>query len=249
MATNWFDDAEVDRHDDHDDVATSSSLHEDTQGFPAVSDEDVESESAKPQPSSRKPRQRRSFEVRNHKSLLLVLAMLLVVVISVVGIIRSLGASGVGVSREVVSVSVTSLAAPVSSVQPTSTTPASSTSTSAVPVEKCPDQPEVSQESVEGVVVAFQAAYFAGDSSAIGETIAPGSYLAGVDWLTVVGDLVGADFCVKIASVSGDVVEADTTVKTVSGEELLFRQKITVIKTEGGYRIWEIEDRPLPDRT
>ena len=70
-----------------------------------------------------------------------------------------------------------------------------------------------------------------------------------MDWLTSAGELVGSDYCVKISDVTGEIVDAETTVRTPKGEELLFLQTITTRKIDNEYKIWKIEDRPVPEQT
>jgi hypothetical protein len=54
---------------------------------------------------------------------------------------------------------------------------------------------------------------------------------------------------VKISDVTGEIVDAETTVRTPKGEELLFLQTITTRKIDDEYKIWKIEDRPVPEQT
>lgn len=135
----------------------------------------------------------------------------------------------------------------VSTTSPTTTS--QSASTSPAPPQRCPDQPKAAPTTPQGAVVAFQKAYFAGNTEELIKVIDPASYLATVDWPTLTGDVVGSDFCVKISTVENNVVEANTTVRTPKGEELLFIQSIRTIKEGKTYKISSIEDKPAPTET
>lgn len=135
----------------------------------------------------------------------------------------------------------------VSTTSPTTTS--QSASTSPAPPQRCPDQPKAAPTTPQGAVVAFQKAYFAGNTAELIKVIDPASYLATVDWPTLTGDVVGSDFCVKISTVENNVVEATTTVRTPKGEELLFIQSIRTIKEGKTYKISSIEDKPAPTET
>lgn len=135
----------------------------------------------------------------------------------------------------------------VSTTSPTTTS--QSASTSPAPPQRCPDQPKAAPTTPQGAVVAFQKAYFAGNTEELIKVIDPASYLATVDWPTLTGDVVGSDFCVKISTVENNVVEATTTVRTPKGEELLFIQSIRTIKEGKTYKISSIEDKPAPTET
>ena len=136
----------------------------------------------------------------------------------------------------------------VSTTSPPTTT-SQSASTSSAPPQRCPDQPKATPTTPQGAVVAFQKAYFAGNTEDLIKVIDPASYLATVDWPTLTGDVVGSDFCVKISTVENNVVEATTTVRTPKGEELLFIQSIRTIKEGKTYKISSIEDKPAPTET
>ena len=135
----------------------------------------------------------------------------------------------------------------VSTTSPPTTS--QSASTSPAPPQRCPDQPKAAPTTPQGAVVAFQKAYFAGNTAELIKVIDPASYLATVDWPTLTGDVVGSDFCVKISTVENNVVEATTTVRTPKGEELLFIQSIRTIKEGKTYKISSIEDKPAPTET
>lgn len=135
----------------------------------------------------------------------------------------------------------------VSTTSPPTTS--QSASTSPAPPQRCPDQPKAAPTTPQGAVVAFQKAYFAGNTAELIKVIDPASYLATVDWPTLTGDVVGSDFCVKISTVENNVVEANTTVRTPKGEELLFIQSIRTIKEGKTYKISSIEDKPAPTET
>ena len=135
----------------------------------------------------------------------------------------------------------------VSTTSPPTTS--QSASTSPAPPQRCPDQPKATPTTPQGAVVAFQKAYFAGNTAELIKVIDPASYLATVDWPTLTGDVVGSDFCVKISTVENNVVEATTTVRTPKGEELLFIQSIRTIKEGKTYKISSIEDKPAPTET
>ena len=132
-------------------------------------------------------------------------------------------------------------AAPVSAV---SSAPEPVASSSVKPVDRCVDQPAASLKSPRGVVVAYQKAYFDANNEAVLKTLDPESYLAQVDWATVAAEMKGAEFCVKIVGVSDDggVVDAATTVKQKSGDELVFLQKVHTKKIDSEYKITAIDD-------
>ncbi|GAB2499015.1 hypothetical protein CATRI_13500 (plasmid) [Corynebacterium atrinae] len=217
---SWFDEFEK---------TAGESPAAETSVLPAISEEESD-------PDSSKRRTSRPWAVA--ASLVAVLA---VAAGAVVGISNVLGA-------ETNDEDVT--AQPASTVTSTSARPTPTSSTSAAPVSpKCPDQPSPRPTTPEGAVVAFQQAYFAGDSEAVKEVLDPGSYLANVDWVTAAGDLIGSDICVAIAGHDDGEVDADTTVRTAEGEELLLMQKITTVQASGGWRVSVIEDRPVPQAT
>lgn len=132
-------------------------------------------------------------------------------------------------------------AAPVPAV---SSAPEPVASSSVKPVDRCVDQPAASLKSPRGVVVAYQKAYFDANNEAVLKTLDPESYLAQVDWATVAAEMKGAEFCVKIVGVSDDggVVDAATTVKQKSGDELVFLQKVHTKKIDSEYKITAIDD-------
>ena len=132
-------------------------------------------------------------------------------------------------------------AAPVPAV---SSAPEPVASLSVKPVDRCVDQPAASLKSPRGVVVAYQKAYFDANNEAVLKTLDPESYLAQVDWATVAAEMKGAEFCVKIVGVSDDggVVDAATTVKQKSGDELVFLQKVHTKKIDSEYKITAIDD-------
>lgn len=138
-------------------------------------------------------------------------------------------------------------AQPTSSIapKPTSTT----TTTTSTVVERCPGQPKASTKTPQGAFIAFQQAYFAGDTKALSKTVESSSYLANVDWPTLAKDVIGSEFCVKITDVTDGVIDASTTVRTPKGEELLFIQLVHTIKEGNNYKISSIEDKPVSDDT
>ena len=138
-------------------------------------------------------------------------------------------------------------AQPTSSIapKPTSTT----TTTTSTVVERCPGQPKASTKTPQGAFIAFQQAYFAGDTKALSKTVESSSYLANVDWPTLAKDVIGSEFCVKITDVTDGVIDASTTVRTPKGEELLFIQLVHTIKEGNNYKISSIEDKPVSDNT
>lgn len=119
--------------------------------------------------------------------------------------------------------------------------------TTTVAAKRCPDQPEASVKTADGVFVKFQEAYFAGDAPALLSTVDETSYLADVDWVTAAGEVLGSDFCVKVISAKNNVVDATTTVRTAKGEEFVFVQLIRVVRVGDGYRITSIEDKNSPN--
>ena len=132
-------------------------------------------------------------------------------------------------------------AAPVPAV---SSAPEPVASSSVKPVDRCVDQPAASLKSPRGVVVAYQKAYFDANNEAVLKTLDPESNMAQVDLATVAAEMKGAEFCVKIVGVSDDggVVDAATTVKQKSGDELVFLQKVHTKKIDSEYKITAIDD-------
>ena len=61
------------------------------------------------------------------------------------------------------------------------TTKSQSASTSSAPPQRCPDQPKATPTTPQGAVVAFQKAYFAGNTEDLIKVIDPTSYLATAD--------------------------------------------------------------------
>ena len=129
-------------------------------------------------------------------------------------------------------------AQPTSSIapKPTSTT----TTTTSTVVERCPGQPKASTKTPQGAFIAFQQAYFAGDTKALSKTVESSSYLANVDWPTLAKEII---------DVTDGVIDASTTVRTPKGEELLFIQLVHTIKEGNNYKISSIEDKPVSDDT
>lgn len=123
----------------------------------------------------------------------------------------------------------------------------SAPATTTAPAKRCPEQPEATAKSADGVFVKFQEAYFAGDTKTLLSTVDETSYLADVDWVTAAGEVLGSDFCVKVISAKNNVVDATTTVRTTEGEEFAFVQLVRVVRVGDGYRITSIEDKNSPN--
>lgn len=242
MTTNWF---------DH----YASSATPDDLDMPPAADEETPVEDAspsEPEPEGTTPRRMRWHAHSGGSPLPLWMIKTLVVV--------ALAVVSVGIYTAMQHDSPTNAVATppptppspsavaVSTTSPPTTT-SQSASTSLVPPQRCPDQPKATPTTPQGAVVAFQKAYFAGNTEDLIKVIDPTSYLATVDWPTLTGDVVGSDFCVKISTVENNVVEANTTVRTPKGEELLFIQSIRTIKEGKTYKISSIEDKPAPTET
>ena len=132
-------------------------------------------------------------------------------------------------------------AAPVPAV---SSAPEPVASSSVKPVDRCVDQPAASLKSPRGVVVAYQKAYFDANNEAVLKTLDPESYSAQGAGATLAAERTGAEFCDTLVGVSDDggVVDAATTVKQKSGDELVFLQKVHTKKIDGEYKITAIDD-------
>ena len=242
MTTNWF---------DH----YASSATPDDLDMPPAADEETPVEDAspsEPEPEGTTPRRMRWHTHSGGSPLPLWMIKTLVVV--------ALAVVSVGIYTAIQHDSPTNAVATppptppspsavaVSTTSPPTTT-SQSASTSSAPPQRCPDQPKATPTTPQGAVVAFQKAYFAGNTEDLIKVIDPTSYLATVDWPTLTGVVVGSDFCVKISTVENNVVEANTTVRTPKGEELLFIQSIRTIKEGKTYKISSIEDKPAPTET
>ncbi|MBZ8176223.1 hypothetical protein GSS88_00160 [Corynebacterium sp. 3HC-13] len=132
----------------------------------------------------------------------------------------------------------TTTSAPV--LTDTSSASSSLTSTSALP-QRCQGQKPDNDKDLEGVVVAFNKAYFSGDISQLNRLSADGSYLKDVDWPTVLEDQIGASWCVKTKVVNGLTVSASVTAKLTNGEEKIYPQVYHLEKHDGRFQIREID--------
>lgn len=121
--------------------------------------------------------------------------------------------------------------------------PSPSVTTTSVAQERCPKQVPARDTTMEGVVVAFQQAYFAADYDKLIGFTTDDSYLRDVDWTTAVGELKGADFCAVTKKESDSTVAATVTVRTPGKEELVYRQVYTVTKDKNTWKIAAIEDK------
>lgn len=123
-------------------------------------------------------------------------------------------------------------------------TPESSpVTTSEVEDKRCPNQAAADVKTPEGVVVAFQKAYFAADQKKIVGLVTDDSYLREVEWVTSVGELKGSMWCAVTKKETDSTVAASVTVRTPSGEEQIYIQTYTVVKVKDVWRIVSIEDR------
>lgn len=107
---------------------------------------------------------------------------------------------------------------------------------------RCPNQVAADDSTPDGVVVAFQEAYYSGDVAGVKERVAPGSYLEHTDWPTVLKGLEGAEFCVSTTVTTDSTVDADVTVRSTD-DEAMFLQTYTVKKIDDRYKIVAIDDR------
>ena len=107
---------------------------------------------------------------------------------------------------------------------------------------RCPDQVAADDSTPDGVVVAFQEAYYSGDVAGVKERVAPGSYLERTDWPTVLKGLEGTEFCVSTTVTTDSTVDADVTVRSTD-DEAMFLQTYTVKKVNDEYKIVAIDDR------
>lgn len=157
----------------------------------------------------------------------------------------AVGAVLMGIGAGVASIAVVKLNSDMraASVTMTATVTAEPPVTSEVVAERCPDQVLADAGSPQGVVVAFQEAYFAADQKKIVGLVADDSYLQEVDWVTAVGDLKGSVWCAVTKEESDSTVAASVTVHTSGGEELLYIQTYTVVKVRDMWKIVSIEDR------
>lgn len=123
-------------------------------------------------------------------------------------------------------------------------TPESSpVTTSEVEDKRCPNQPAADVKTPEGVVVAFQKAYFAADQKKIVGLVTDDSYLREVEWVTSVGELKGSTWCAVTKKETDSTVAASVTVRTPTGEEQIYIQTYTVVKVKDVWRIVSITDR------
>lgn len=107
---------------------------------------------------------------------------------------------------------------------------------------RCPNQVAADDRTPDGVVVAFQEAYYSGDVAGVKERVAPGSYLERTDWPTLLTGLEGTEFCVKTTVTTDSTVDADVTVRSTD-DEAMFLQTYTVKKVADQYKIVAIDDR------
>lgn len=115
--------------------------------------------------------------------------------------------------------------------------------TTSAAAERCPNQVDADPKDPEGVVVAFQKAYFAADQKKIVALVTEDSYLREVEWVTAVGELKGSTWCVVTKKEPDSTVAASVTVRTSAGEEQIYIQTYTVAKVKDVWRIVSIEDR------
>ena len=235
MGTSWFD--EDDDHVDDQLDSTNGLVVDDAEddSIDTVDDTEMERQSLK------KPKRIKTG--RQQLWVAAIACLIMLIGASAFGVIKSIHTKTQDMASATTLVSIT----PPPVV--TSTKPATTSSVIASKDEKCPNQPKANRKTAQGAVAEFQKAYFTGDTKALKKIIASDSHLTSVDWLTSAGELVGSYYCVKISDVTGEIVDAETTVRTPKGEELLFLQTITTRKIDDEYKIWKIEDRPVPEQT
>lgn len=117
-------------------------------------------------------------------------------------------------------------------------------SSEAVEEETSCEQVEADPHDLQGVVVAFQQAYYAGDSDAVEELLAPTSALQSTDWEQVLEVVKESkrEVCTLTRVVDDEVVAADVTVRGAGGVQILL-QEYQLAKTGDVFQIVEIADR------
>ncbi|MDY3128134.1 MAG: hypothetical protein SOW59_08455 [Corynebacterium sp.] len=96
--------------------------------------------------------------------------------------------------------------------------------------------------SPEGVVVAFQRAYFSADIQAVDKTLAPSSPLVGEDFSQVVPSHP-RQVCVDVESASAGTVIAQTKIfEPDNARIVIYHQRFSVERSESGPRILTIAD-------
>lgn len=107
----------------------------------------------------------------------------------------------------------------------------------------CVDAPVADRTNPEGVVVAFQRAYFMGDVAGVEATLAANSPLRETAWDVVLPDQE-QDICVDVLEASSVDVVAKTTVRDEDNAQfVVYEQVFSLFNSEAGPRIVTISDR------
>lgn len=93
----------------------------------------------------------------------------------------------------------------------------------------------------QGVVVAFQQAYYSGDVAGVEELLADSSPLVATDWPEVLAEASGKSVC-TVTRMRGDEVEADVAVQGDEGRRV-YRQAYALEQAGEDWRIITISDR------
>ncbi|MGV0438334.1 hypothetical protein ACUY2L_04010 [Corynebacterium mastitidis] len=128
-------------------------------------------------------------------------------------------------------------------IEQESAAPSSESASSTAASPAC-EQVEADPRDLQGVVVAFQQAYYAGDAEAVERLLSPESALQETDWeqvLEVVGD-TGSDVCAVTRVVEDGVVAADVTVYGKAATQV-YLQEYHLNKAGDLFQIMEIADR------
>lgn len=119
-----------------------------------------------------------------------------------------------------------------------------SASSSSAPVSTpCEGMPAASDDSLAGVVVAFNTAYYSNDAQGLLETVAEDSYLAEQGWDEILPDFAGSSWCAKTSALTESTASVDTTVTLPSGTKTSHQQTYEFEWADGAARIESISSR------
>ncbi|WP_027020480.1 hypothetical protein [Corynebacterium sputi] len=119
-----------------------------------------------------------------------------------------------------------------------------SASLSSTPVSTpCEGMPAASDDSLAGVVVAFNTAYYSNDAQGLLETVAEDSYLAEQAWDELLPDFAGSSWCAKTSALTESTASVDTTVTLPSGTKTSHQQTYEFEWADGAARIESISSR------
>ncbi|WPF66694.1 MULTISPECIES: hypothetical protein [unclassified Corynebacterium] len=104
------------------------------------------------------------------------------------------------------------------------------------------DQVDARADDPQGVVVAFQQAYYSGDVAGLEALLADDSALRATNWEEVLRAVPQAQVCTTTTVMSDEAVAADVVVTDEVGRNV-YLQEYHLEESKGGFKIMEISDR------